>query len=166
MEVRICRGVPFFTKSFSDTSGNKIYLEPLSTEGQGLAQYPDRKKYKLTQFSIPFGGGIRLRVTDNISLGYELGFRKTFTDYLDDVSSTYVDPFVLAQAKGLKAVEMAFRGGEVKNSNAVYPPDGTMRGGAKYKDWYYFHGITLTVGLNTNGMRSGKRGNIDCPRPL
>jgi hypothetical protein len=147
-----------------DTLGNKIYLKPLSTEGQGLAQYPNRKEYKLTQFALPFGAGLRYKVAENITLGYELGLRKLFTDYLDDVSTTYVDPVVLAQAKGPKAVEMAFRGGELKNSTAVYPPEGSIRGGAKYKDWYYFHGITLTVGLNTARTKGGKRGSIDCPK--
>lgn len=147
-----------------DTLGNKIFLKPLSTEGQGLAQYPERKEYKLTQFAIPFGGGVRLKVADNITLGYEMGLRKLFTDYLDDVSTRYVDQLVLAQARGAKAVEMAFRGGELKNSTAVYPAEGSIRGGSKFKDWYYFHGITITVGLNTSGNKREKRGNTDCPK--
>lgn len=147
-----------------DSSGNKIYLKPLSTEGQGLAQYPNVKPYKLNQFAIPFGGGIRLRVTDNVTLGYELGMRKLFTDYLDDVSGLYVDQFVLAQEKGLKAVEMAFRAGEIKNSNATYPAAGEKRGGSQFKDWYYFHGLTLTIGLNTSGKGFGKNGNTACPK--
>lgn len=146
-----------------DTLGNKIYLRPLSTEGQGLSQYPDRKPYKLTQFAIPFGGGIKLRVTDNVVLGYEIGLRKLFTDYLDDVSTTYVDPVVLAAAKGAKAVEMSYRGGELKNGNPAYPPEGSIRGGAKFKDWYYFQGITVSIGLN-NGKYGG-RNKLACPRP-
>ena len=38
-----------------------------------------------------------------------VGFRKTFTDYLDDVSTFYVDQTILQNAKGPKAVEMAYR---------------------------------------------------------
>src|SRR6185369_9427613 len=45
-----------------DSTGNKVFLKPLSTEGQGLAQYPDRKPYHLTQAAIPFGGGIKFRI--------------------------------------------------------------------------------------------------------
>lgn len=149
-----------------DTLGNKIFLKPLSTEGQGLAQYPDRKEYKLTQMAIPFGAGFRYKVAENVTLGYELGLRKLFTDYLDDVSTNYVDQFILAQEKGPKAVEMAFRGGELKNSTAIYPPEGEVRGGAKFKDWYYFHGITLTVALNRNGGFGNKKAGIGCPRPV
>ncbi|RYZ15740.1 MAG: hypothetical protein EOP49_52630, partial [Sphingobacteriales bacterium] len=86
-----------------DTLGNKIELQPLGTEGQGLAQYPDRKPYNLTQFAIPFGAGIKYRVSDKVILSYEIGLRKLFTDYLDDVSSTYVDQSLLEQARGPRA---------------------------------------------------------------
>ncbi len=147
-----------------DTLGNKIYLKPLSTEGQGLPQYPDRKPYNLTQFAIPFGVGVKLRITDNAILSYEMGFRKLFTDYLDDVSTTYVDAFTLAQERGLKAVEMSYRGGELKGGNPDYPADGVVRGGAKYKDWYYFTGFTLSIGIGKRSYNS--RSGLDCPRPV
>jgi opacity protein-like surface antigen len=148
-----------------DSSGNKVFLKPLSTEGQGLAAYPNRKEYKLTQFAIPFGGGIKFRITNNVILGYEIGLRKLFTDYLDDVSTTYADPFVLAQERGLKAVEMSYRGGELKDGDPVYPAEGTVRGGSKYKDWYYFQGLTLTIGLGGgNGGWGGGKGSIGCPK--
>lgn len=149
-----------------DTLGNKIFLKPLSTEGQGLPQYPNIKPYKLGQWAIPFGGGIRLRVSDNVTLGYELGMRKLFTDYLDDVSGLYVDQFILAQEKGLKAVEMAFRAGEIKNSNATYPTAGDKRGGSQFKDWYYFHGLTVSFALNSSGSGFGKKGSMACPRRI
>ena len=150
-----------------DSLGNKVFLKPLSTEGQGLAAYPDRKEYKLTQFAIPFGGGIKYRISSNVVLGYEIGLRKIFTDYLDDVSTTYVDPFILAQEKGLKAVEMSYRGGELKNGNTTYPADGTVRGGSKFKDWYYFQGLTLTIGLGSGSGGwggGGGKNRLDCPK--
>jgi len=154
-----------------DSTGNKVFLKPLSTEGEGLAQYPDRKNYNLTQFAIPFGVGVRWKVTDNVVLGYEIGMRKTFTDYLDDVSTTYVDPAILLAAKGPKALEMSYRGGELKNGNPAYPTPGAIRGSAKYKDWYYFSGISVSIGLNGRGEKafSGSghgKGRIDCPKKL
>src|SRR5690606_13448162 len=82
---------------------NKVFLKPLSTEGQGLPQYPDRKPYKLTQFAIPFGAGVKFRVSRNTVLAYEVGLRKIFTDYLDDVSTTYVDQATLLQERGRNA---------------------------------------------------------------
>lgn len=148
-----------------DTLGNRIYLKPLSTEGQGLDLYPDRKPYKLTQLSIPFGAGLKLRVSDKIVMGYEIGMRKLFTDYLDDVSDRYPDAAALLGAKGAKAVEMSYRGGEIKNGSTGFPVEGSVRGGAKQKDWYYFQGITLSITLPTGGF-SGQRVNgsrMGCP---
>jgi hypothetical protein len=146
-----------------DTLGSKIFLQPLSTEGQGLAKYPDRKPYRLTQLAIPMGIGFRFRMADNIILGYELGMRKLFTDYLDDLSTTYVDQATLAAAKGPKAVEMAYRGGELKNATLGYPGEGGTRGGAKQKDWYYFQGITLSIGLGTGNGAGWRGSNMGCP---
>src|SRR5882724_1477192 len=141
-----------------DSLGNRVYLKPLSTEGEGLAQYPDRKSYHLTQMAIPFGAGIRWRVSESVVLSYEIGLRKTFTDYLDDVSTTYVDQGVLLAAKGAQATEMAYRGGELKNGT-TYPPDGSIRGGSKFKDWYYISGVTVSINLgSTLGRGISDRG--------
>ncbi|HLK30318.1 MAG TPA: DUF6089 family protein [Puia sp.] len=150
-----------------DTLGNKIYLKPLSTEGEGLSQYPDRKPYSLTQLAIPFGAGIKLRITDNVTLAYEIAFRKLFTDYLDDVSTRYVDETILLNAKGPKAVEMAYRGDEVKGGNPNYPAAGTVRGNPNHKDWYYFSGIRVSIELNTLANKKiDRKGVIDCPKKV
>jgi hypothetical protein len=152
-----------------DTVGTRYYLQPYSTEGQGLSAYPDRKPYSRTQLAIPFGAGIKLRLTDRVTLGYEIGLRKTFTDYIDDLSTRYVDEAALLAAKGSKAVELAYRGGELKNGDPTYPADGTIRGGSHVKDWYYFQGVTVGFRLlgrsSGNGYRQGGRNNqLDCPR--
>jgi Domain of unknown function (DUF6089) len=150
-----------------DSTGSKFYLKPLSTEGQGLAAYPGKKNYHLTQLSIPFGGGIRWRLGDNMMLSYEIGLRKTSTDYLDDVSSRYVDQTTLAAERGAKAVELAYRGNE--KGGPPYPAEGVIRGGEQYKDWYYVSGITLSIGINSNkGFRGfgGNKGRTGCPKKV
>lgn len=109
-------------------------LRPLRTEGQ-------TKKYSLWQVGIPFGIGIKLNVSKSIGLGLEWGPRKTFTDYLDDVSSTYPDPNVnppngsIGQAYSNRTLD----GGDVVNS---------QRGNPRTKDWYYFLGLTLNIKVN------------------
>lgn len=60
-----------------------IALQPLKTEGND---------YSLYQIAIPFGIGCRWRLSNNWDLAFEIGWRKTFTGYLDDVSKTYIDP--------------------------------------------------------------------------
>lgn len=153
-----------------DTLGNKIYLQPLGTEGQGLDAYPDRKMYNRVGIVIPFGGGIQFRLNELVTLGYEVSLRKTFTDYLDDVSTTYADPDLLLAARGPLAVEMAYRGDELKQNPSPVYPTGRVRGGPEYKDWYYFQGITILFRLGT-GISRGYSGKpigrqLDCPRNI
>ncbi len=119
-----------------DNTGAKIYLHPLSTEGEGLPEYPERKKYKLTQAAIPFGAGIAYKINCNSTLSLELCQRKLFTDYLDDVSLTYVDYNMLLNEKGPKAVELAYRGNQLTGVG-TYPLSGKQRGNPKQNDWYY-----------------------------
>lgn len=136
-----------------DSSGTKYYLQPLSTEGEGIVQ--GRNNYKLTQFAIPFGAGVKLSLSDNVNVGFELGLRKLFTDYLDDVSTSYIDKNVLLSQRGAKAVELSYRGDEIKNGNQQYPAVGFQRGDPHYKDWYYFTGVTASFRLGGGGLGAG-----------
>jgi hypothetical protein len=152
-------------------SGNKIFLQPLSTEGQGLSQFPEQKSYKLTQIALGFGFGARYAINDNMNIGVEMLQRKTFTDYLDDVSSIYVDRNVLLQAKGAKAVEMAYRGDEI-TGGLPYPNHGEQRGTPSEMDWYYFFGVNFEIKFSAfahlfkgvNGENSSALQITRCPR--
>ncbi len=73
-------------------NGKWINLQPLHLEGQGFSEYPDRKNYKLTQFYIPVSLGVKYYMKNRTALSVSALFRKTFTDYIDDVSTTYIDP--------------------------------------------------------------------------
>ncbi|MDB5252419.1 MAG: outer rane beta-barrel protein [Flaviaesturariibacter sp.] len=157
-----------FNPFAQDSAGQTVYLKPLSTEGQGLAQYPARKLYALGQLAIPFGAGVRFAVSDRIAVGLEAGIRKTFTDYIDDVSTDYVDAADLLAARGRQAVDFAYRGDEVAGGDPAYPQKGYQRGGANRKDIYYFTGVHLAFRLGsgegkTFAGRAGRRG-LGCPR--
>lgn len=144
-----------------DSTGTKYFLNPLSTEGEGFVA--GKKTYNLTQLAIPFGGGVKFALNDKIRLGVEIGVRKLFTDYLDDVSTTYVDQNLLLQNRGPKAVELAFRGGELK-TGATYPEGGSQRGGSTKKDWYYFTGLTASFRIGGGGESNGKfNSRTGCP---
>src|SRR5450432_959919 len=80
----------FNPKGLDPATGQWVDLRPLHLEGQGSAEYPDRKNYSLWQPNIPLGAGVKYWLNDNVSLGLEVIYRKTFTDYIDDVSTTYV----------------------------------------------------------------------------
>jgi len=74
--------------------GQKYFLRPLGTEGQGADTTYNRKPYSSMAVAIPFGVGIKYSINERINLGFEVVYRFTNTDYLDDVSTTYVDPSV------------------------------------------------------------------------
>jgi hypothetical protein len=142
-----------------DTSG-KVFLQPLSTEGQGFVQGMDN--YKLTGVSIPIGIGARYALNEDMRLGIEFGYRKIFTDYLDDVSTNYVSQATLRNARGQTAVDFAWRGDEY--NGAPYPPGGTTRGNPDQKDGYYYFAVTYTVRYFFDkykqivGLPSGRKG--------
>ena len=77
-------------------AGEWVKLRDLGTEGQQSTLDVDDvnygiKPYPLVQAAIPFGIGARLRLNEVIDFSADIGFRYTFTDYLDDVSQNYVD---------------------------------------------------------------------------
>ncbi len=86
-------GVGYFSFNPQTKIGNRtIDLQKLHTEGQGFAEYPDRKEYKLNQLNIPLGFGVKYELGPLVNIRGEFLYRKTFTDYLDDLSTTYIDP--------------------------------------------------------------------------
>jgi hypothetical protein len=133
-------GIFHFNPFTTDRTGTKRFLQPLGTEGQrlpGATQAP----YKLTQFQVPFGVGLNLIVSREISVALDATFRKIFTDYLDDVSTTYADRNRLAQQDPILP-SLAFRGDEVAPS-AGYPVAPQPRGNPTNNDLYYTIGLKL-----------------------
>jgi len=130
----------YFNPFAEDPNGNKVLLRPLSTEGQGLPMYSDRKQYSNVNLAFPIGGGIKAFLGQKLMLTGELGFRYTNTDYLDDVSKSYVNLDTLTSYKGKLAKAMAYRGSDRNN-----PQYGFQRGDTKTNDWYWFGNITVTV---------------------
>lgn len=144
-----------FNPYTKDTAGNKVYLHPLSTEGEGLAAYPDRKEYKLTQLSIPFGGGLKFKLSESLCVGLELGIRKLFTDYLDDVSTTYApDAFPVDATTGLPTPGFLLQDRSYELGTTI-GNKGRQRGNSTQNDSY----VTFHVGLSFN-LQSYR-----CPTP-
>ncbi|MBK9191493.1 MAG: outer membrane beta-barrel protein [Crocinitomicaceae bacterium] len=122
-----------------ELNGEDYDLQSLGTEGQGTA-LSDKEPYKLNQLSIPLGIGVKFNIRKRMAISIEYGIRKTFTDYLDDVSGKYVDPDLLSAYNGTLAAEFSDRSlGESTYSNV-----GFNRGNPANKDWYAFYGIMFT----------------------
>jgi hypothetical protein len=133
-----------------DNSGKKVYLRPLSTEGEGLPG-TGKKMYSLNQLCIPLGAGFKWNLNQDFTVGFELGLRKLFTDYLDDVSTRYPNYNELLTDRGIEAVSLSYRG--------TGPfPSGQRRGNPKKKDIYYTFGLNLFYSIG-NDEAKGKYGN-------
>ena len=122
--------------------GRWIDLQPLGTEGQTLPN-SGMSKYKLFQIGIPFGIGFNINVGKNANIGFEVGLRKTFTDYLDDISSNYPDMEAL-QNQNPTAAKLSFRMPEI-TGNYHGNPAGELRGSSDKKDLYFMGGITFSA---------------------
>ncbi|HRY32405.1 MAG TPA: DUF6089 family protein [Bacteroidales bacterium] len=125
----------YFNPQNQDKEGTWRNVKPYHTEGQGDVE--TRKKYNLVQISIPLGIGVKYPLGKGYSLGFEYGFRKTFTDYLDDASMTYFDEAYLLRNYGPKSVELS------NPSGKPWLVAGQQRGDPRDKDVYLFALITL-----------------------
>lgn len=137
--------------SYVDSHGNVqwVHLQPLRTEGQGTSAYPDRAPYKRLGFCMPFGVGVKWRLCKEVTLTAEYGFHKTWTDYLDDVSTTYAGAAVLESEvdNGDLAARMADRSAEVVPG--YVNAQGIKRGDDSLDDWYSYLRVSVGINLET-----------------
>ncbi|HEX2683939.1 MAG TPA: hypothetical protein VHL77_08395 [Ferruginibacter sp.] len=139
-------GVGFFSFKPQAQLGNKwVDLQPLSTEGQGFAEYPDRKPYKLNQINIPLGIGVKYDLSPTLNLRAEFVYRILNTDYLDDASTEYIDPTLYANyftgAKLTNALLLNDRQYELDPSHVTNPGD--QRGNPKNNDAFFSFNFKL-----------------------
>jgi len=125
-------GISYFT--FKPTSFSGVELQPLGTEGQNVS-FDDRSPYNQYGFAIPFGFGIKYSISERLGLSFEWGMRKTFTDYIDDVSSTYY-------LEG-STINPDNTGQVLSDPTMIHDPN-MQRGDDKTNDWYNYTGVTIT----------------------
>ena len=164
----------------ANLNNNMVYLQPLSTEGQGFAEYPDRPAYKLKQMNFPFGMGLKYELSSLINLRAEFVYRILNTDYLDDCSTNYVsyynaknpyDPsnpvifdsnFGLGSTKAKNARALANRQAEIDPSTDILNPMGSYydmgvgskRGDASQKDSYFTFNIKVSMNIGRERIRN------------
>lgn len=140
-------GIGMFSYNpYAYLSGKKYFLRPLGTEGQNIpyvdpATGATRKPYGSMAMCVPIGMGIKYNINDRFNLSVQIAHRLTFTDYLDDVSSTYVgnDKFVNPIALALQ--DRSFEKG------VPIGKEGAQRGWSKQKDQYVIAEIGVTFNL-------------------
>ncbi|MGB0849893.1 MAG: DUF6089 family protein [Bacteroidia bacterium] len=126
--------------------GEEVELQPLATEGQETTEFNDRERYALTQMAIPVGAGFKFKMNHKWTVGIEYGARITFTDYLDDVSGSYVDPTRLQAQYGAMSAAMSVRSPQFDPALIENSP----RGDADKNDLYGIFGLSLTYRIYGN----------------
>ena len=120
-------------------------LQPLGTEGQGVIL--GLKQYNRVQAQLSSGLGFYYTFKRKWRLGWELGTRWTFTDYLDDVSTRYVDPALLQDGTptGDMAAALSNRTNTklAEANNLITGMPGSIRGNPEKNDWYMYTAATL-----------------------
>lgn len=136
----------------ANLNGRWIDLQPLSTEGQGLKGYEGTKPYKLQQLNFPLGLGLRYELSPLLNLRGEYVYRVLNTDYLDDVSTNYVDPTAYALS--------GFTGTKLQNAldlsdRQIVPSTGPggKRGSPKQKDAYFSFNLKLSLNIGREKIR-------------
>ena len=152
--------------SFRNVYGEQVWtdLKPLHTEGEGFPEYPDRKNYSLTQLNIPVGVGVKYFFSENVNVSFEIIHRKTFTDYIDDVSTRFVDPSLFAKylspndaALAKQISNKSFKGYATQSYGV-----NDKRGNPKQNDAYFTAGFKIGFRLG-GGSEQRWRNSTHCP---
>ena len=138
----------FYYDPYAYIGGKKEFLRPLGTEGQTIG-YKGRKQYSTMSDCIPFGVGIKYNISEKVNLSFEVTHRYTFTDYIDDVSTTYIgaNNFPLA-GNGPTASLLQDRSYEI-DANNIIGIEGRQRGLSKQKDQYMMVEMGLSFNIST-----------------
>ena len=145
----VALGVGAFSfNPYSYLDGKQVYLRPLGTEGQNIdytdpATGKNRSPYGSIAICFPIGAGIKYNISNNVNLSFQITHRLTLTDYLDDVSTTYVgiDKFPVLNGQTSLAGILQDRSYETGTPIGV---EGRQRGLSKQKDQY----ITAELGIS------------------
>ncbi len=135
----------FYSNPKTLYKGEWIALQPLATEGV---------HYRKMVMNIPMGVGFYLTLNKKNRIGFEINYRKTFTDYIDDISGNYpqtaptdYDPTIVLRANELKGSQLDLDNPGLLDSHQF---GGYKRGDSKHKDAY------LTVGFSYSYVLRGK----------
>ncbi len=141
--------------------GKYYALQPLGTEGQGIVGFDS--KYSLVTASIILGGGIKIKLSETLNLAVQTNLRRTFTDYLDDVSKFYVDYDILSSNNGEISAILANRANELEDYPDVQLSG--IRGGELVKDYVLSGMVTISYNfVGSHAFSIFNRGkNVSCP---
>ncbi|MVT07408.1 type IX secretion system protein PorG [Chitinophaga tropicalis] len=138
-------GSLFYFNPYAYLNGVKYNLQPLRTEGQGSAMYPDRKPYSLMAFAFTLGGGFKYNLSRKVNVGLEALYRFAQTDYLDDVSTTYAGTAVFPpDAEGNPSAAYLLQDRSYATGDRIGVA-GRQRGNSRDKDQFVTVELTISI---------------------
>ena len=137
----------FYYNPVTELDGEIFELRPLGTEGQFIAE-----EYTTIDGGLVYGGGVKFSLNYIWSIEVEVSSRRLFTDYLDDVSTTYPEYDDLENLRGETAVLLSDRSGEL--IDVPIGETGRQRGNSNNNDFYAMFGVSIVYYF----------GSISCPR--
>jgi len=125
---------------------NSYSLIDAGTEGQDIDGTTDKDKpINRAQPFFLIGGGLKYNISGFFTLGLDIGVRKTYSDYLDDVSTIYADNKTILKLRGEEYALLADPNQTQPNTNPYR--QGDQRGLTSNNDWYYSAGLSLIYTL-------------------
>jgi len=155
---------------YYDANGSATWvdLQPLRLEGQGFKEYPDTKEYKSTTMEIPMGFGAKYYLKESMYIGLEVLHRKTFTDYIDDVSTNYIDNNLFSQYLTPEQTAMAnqlyYRENFTPGGTLTRPSTNEQRGDPTEMDSFFSTILRFGWRLNNSNSPTGRAARqLRCP---
>ncbi len=146
-------GIGYFSFNPQTKLANRwVDLQPLHTEGQGFVE-TDRKNYSLQQLNIPIGAGVKYELSPLVNLRGEILYRKTFTDYLDDLSTTYIDKAWFRNPANGLTPQKADLAEILYDRQLVKDPISTKRGTEKNNDGFFTVNLKISVIIGRERIR-------------
>ncbi len=153
----------FYYNPYTELEGKRYNLRKMGTEGQNVSGYENRK-YSSFSACFPIGVGVKYWIKPGFNIGFEIADRLTLTDYLDDVSRSYVGTNQFPDANPdfpNPATRLQDRSVDnpVNNPNALGRP-GKQRGNSQTSDQYLYGIINLSFQLRTYRCPNYKEAEI------
>jgi hypothetical protein len=155
-------GNVFLFDPTTNYKGLTYRLQPLGTEGQGMPGFAD--KYNLWSYGLSGGGGLIVQINERLRISLQSELVITFTDYLDDVSGSYVNFFELSAGNGTLSAILADRTSEYLGTDQpTIRPTGTQRGG-RANDYFFLSSLRIFYSIGEGNVGNRSKGKIYCPK--
>lgn len=137
----------FYYDPTTTLGGRTYHLRDLGTEGQ-FAGYGDRG-YGNFSFMFPVGAGFKYWLKPGVNFSCEVSNRLTLTDYIDDVSATYVGKENFETVTGNQTAAYSLQDRSTELGGEALGRAGKQRGNSSSKDQYLMVTFSLSFQLKT-----------------